>query len=168
MCDDSRSEKHYWMRRADELRRQMEREDRERQESAARPPSAANARPEPRPAAAPGWRLGSIAAGAAVALSIFLWSTLSMAATFVYVSNNEDGDIGVYTLRADGSLHPGASVPAAGKVVMPMSVSPDKRFLVAAVRSKPFVAQTYSRRLGSTSALQGAETQLLGEAHCRT
>ena len=31
MCDDSRSEKRYWMRRVDELRQQMEREERERQ-----------------------------------------------------------------------------------------------------------------------------------------
>jgi 6-phosphogluconolactonase len=34
-------------------------------------------------------------------------------------------------------------VPAA-KVVMPMAVAPDKRFLVAAVRSKPYEAYTYA------------------------
>ena len=34
-------------------------------------------------------------------------------------------------------------MPAA-KVVMPMAVSPDKRFLVAAVRSKPYEAYTYA------------------------
>lgn len=62
---------------------------------------------------------------------------------FVYVSNAEDGDIGGYTLRADGSLQPGPSVPA-GKAVMPMAVSPDKRYLVAALRSTPFCAITYS------------------------
>ena len=65
------------------------------------------------------------------------------AATFVYVSNAEDGNIGMYTLQADGSLQPGARVDAA-KVVMPMAVSPDKRFLVAAVRSKPYEAYTYA------------------------
>ena len=64
------------------------------------------------------------------------------AATFVYVSNAEDGDIGMYTLQADGSLHPGPRV-AAAKVVMPMAITPDKRFLIAAVRSKPFEAYTY-------------------------
>ena len=83
-------------------------------------------------------------AGLVMALSSLIFSAQGLAATFVYVSNNEDGDIGVYTLRADGSLQPGARVPAAGKVVMPMTVSPDKRFLVAGVRSKPFAAQTYS------------------------
>jgi 6-phosphogluconolactonase len=65
-----------------------------------------------------------------------------VAATFVYVSNAEDGDIGMYTLQADGSLQPGQRFKAA-KVVMPITVSPDKRFLIAAVRSKPYQAYTY-------------------------
>jgi 6-phosphogluconolactonase len=69
-------------------------------------------------------------------------STPVAAATFVYVSNAEDGDIGLYTLQADGSLQGGQRFQAA-KVVMPMTVSPDKRFLIAAVRSKPFQAYTY-------------------------
>ena len=63
------------------------------------------------------------------------------AATFVYVSNAEDGNIGMYTLQPDGTLQPGPRVDA-GKPVMPMSVSPDKRFLFAAVRSKPFTVIT--------------------------
>src|ERR1044072_2290024 len=67
----------------------------------------------------------------------------AFAATFVYVSNADDGDIGIYTLQADGSLKAGPRVPAA-KVVMPMAVSPDKKFLVAAVRSKPYEAYTYA------------------------
>src|SRR4051812_46087418 len=64
------------------------------------------------------------------------------AATFVYVSNAEDGDIGLYTLQSDGSLKGGERF-AAEKVVMPMSVSPDKKTLAAAVRSKPFAVYTY-------------------------
>ena len=78
----------------------------------------------------------------AVLLSLAL-SAPTLAATFVYVSNAEDGTIGMYTLQADGSLQPGARVEAA-KVVMPMAVSPDKRFLIAAVRSKPYEAYTYA------------------------
>src|SRR6187431_307784 len=78
----------------------------------------------------------------AVLLSLAL-SAPTLAATFVYVSNAEDGTIGMYTLRSDGSLEAGARV-AAAKVVMPMAVSPDKRFLIAAVRSKPYEAYTYS------------------------
>jgi 6-phosphogluconolactonase len=65
------------------------------------------------------------------------------AATFVYVSNAEDGDIGVYAMKADGTLSPGARVPAA-KVVMPMTVSPDRRFLYAASRSKPYSVHAYA------------------------
>ena len=64
------------------------------------------------------------------------------AATFVYVSNAQDGDIGAYALRSDGSLQPGPRCKAANRV-MPMSVSPDRRFLVAAVRSQPYSAYTY-------------------------
>jgi len=67
----------------------------------------------------------------------------ALAATFVYVSNADDGNIGTYTLQPDGSLKPGDRVEAA-KVVMPMAVSPDKRFLIAAVRSKPYEAYTYA------------------------
>jgi 6-phosphogluconolactonase len=79
-------------------------------------------------------------------LAALLGLAISMpaaAATFVYVSNAEDGDIGLYTLRTDGTLQPGQRFKAA-PMVMPMSVSPDKRFLVAAVRSKPFAAYTCS------------------------
>src|ERR1043165_8894577 len=79
---------------------------------------------------------------AAVVLSLAMTAP-TLAATFVYVSNADDGTIGMYTLKADGSLQPGARVEAA-KVVMPMAVSPDKRFLIAAVRSKPYEAYTYA------------------------
>ena len=81
------------------------------------------------------------AAAAATVLSLIFGE--SMAATYVYVSNAEDGDIGLYTLQRDGSLQPGQRFKAE-KPVMPMSVSPDKRYLVAAVRSKPFSAWSYS------------------------
>ena len=63
--------------------------------------------------------------------------------SYVYVSNAEDGEIGIYTLRDDGSLQPGARVKA-GKTVAASSVSPDKRFLVAAARTAPFTAYTYA------------------------
>jgi len=79
----------------------------------------------------------------AAALFALLFVVQGHAVTFVYVSNAEDGDIGMYTLRPDGSLQPGQRFKA-GSMVMPMSVSPDKRFLVAAARSKPFSAYTYS------------------------
>ena len=83
-------------------------------------------------------------------------------ATYVYVSNAEDGDIGMYTLQSDGSLKPGARYPA-GKPVMPMTVSPDKRHLVAAVRSKPFSAWTYAIDR-NTGALTHVGTGSLAES----
>jgi 6-phosphogluconolactonase len=78
----------------------------------------------------------------AILLSV-ICVTPALATTFVYVSNADDGEITAYTLQADGSLRPG-QVTKADKIVMPMAVSPDKRFLMAAVRSKPHQVYSYS------------------------
>jgi 6-phosphogluconolactonase len=86
-----------------------------------------------------------------------------LAGTFVYVSNAEDGDIGMYTLQADGSLQPGQRFKAT-KLVMPMAVSPDKGFLIAAVRSKPFQAYSYSIDK-SSGALNLVDTGTLAESY---
>src|SRR5215471_19203472 len=96
------------------------------------------------------------------ALLSFASSAPVLAATFVYVSNAEDGDIGMYTLQADGSLQPGQRFKA-NKLVMPMAVSPDKHFLIAAVRSKPFQAYSYSIDPGS-GALKLVGTGPLAES----
>jgi 6-phosphogluconolactonase len=90
-------------------------------------------------------------------------SAPALAGTFVYVSNAEDGDIGMYTLLADGSLQPGQRFKAE-KLVMPMAVSPDKRFLIAAVRSKPFQAYSYSIDK-SSGALNLVGTGALAESY---
>ena len=63
--------------------------------------------------------------------------------TYVYVSNAADGDVGNYRMQADGSLRPGARVEAAD-AVGPLAVSPDRRFLYAAVRSPPFSLHAYA------------------------
>jgi 6-phosphogluconolactonase len=68
---------------------------------------------------------------------------VNVPATFVYVSNAEDGDIGSYRLLDSGELQPGARVTAAA-MVMPLAVSPDRRFLHAACRSKPFTLHTFA------------------------
>jgi 6-phosphogluconolactonase len=77
------------------------------------------------------------------ALFIIVFGTRGLAATFVYVSIADDGQIATYTLQPDGSLKPGQRIPAAN-IVMPMALSPDKRFLIAAVRSKPYQAYSYN------------------------
>jgi len=98
----------------------------------------------------------------AVLLSLAV-STPVAAGTFVYVSNADDGDIGMYTLQADGSLQPGQRFKAA-KLVMPMAVSPDKRLLIAAARSKPFQAYSYTIDK-SSGALNLVGTGTLAESY---
>lgn len=62
----------------------------------------------------------------------------------VYVANADSRDITVLKLdRARGSLEQVQTV-AAGGTVMPMALSPDKRFLYAALRSEPFSVATFS------------------------
>ena len=78
-----------------------------------------------------------------VTLVMFALVGVARPAMYVYVSNAEDGNIGTYVMAGDGRLAPGGRVPA-GKLVMPMSVSPDKRYLYAAVRTKPFTVVTYA------------------------
>ena len=98
----------------------------------------------------------------AMAFALSVGAASAQASTYVYVSNAEDGDIGMYTMSADGALQPGARVKAAN-IVMPMTVSPDKRFLFAAVRSKPFGVFTYSIDAFS-GALSLASTASLPES----
>jgi 6-phosphogluconolactonase len=100
----------------------------------------------------------------ALVTTIILSALLTMAsaagaATFVYVSNAEDGTIGMYTMGADGALQPGARVDA-GKPVMPMSVSPDKRFLYAAVRSQPYGVVGYTIDRGTGALTQASKGPL--------
>jgi 6-phosphogluconolactonase len=70
------------------------------------------------------------------------------ASAHVYVSNAADGDIGTYRMQSDGALQPGARATAAD-AVGPMAVSPDRRFLYAAARSKPFSVYAYAIDPGS-------------------
>jgi 6-phosphogluconolactonase len=106
--------------------------------------------------------MSSFKATATVAFLCLFVSQPMLAATYVYVSNAEDGEIGLYMLQPDGTLQPGARFRAE-KPVMPMTVSPDKRFLVAAVRSKPFSAWTYSIDR-ATGALKLVGTAPLAES----
>ncbi|MGZ6174021.1 MAG: lactonase family protein [Gemmatimonadaceae bacterium] len=91
---------------------------------------------------------------AAAAAASLIGIAPALAATFVYVSNAEDGDIGTYRLLDSGELQPGARAKAAS-VVMPMAVSPDRRFLYASSRSKPYSVHVYS-----INRTTGALTQL--------
>jgi len=69
----------------------------------------------------------------------------------------------VYRMNPDtGELQAGESAKAAN-LVMPMAVSPNRRFLYAAVRSKPYVVMTYSIDPG-TGALKHVSTAPLAES----
>src|SRR2546422_9620641 len=91
-----------------------------------------------------------------------LASTSALAATYVYVSNAEDGEIAAYAMRADGTLKALARAQAA-KVVMPMAVSPNRRLLYAASRSKPYTVHVYSIDPG-TGALKPLSSAPLAES----
>jgi 6-phosphogluconolactonase len=70
-------------------------------------------------------------------------SAPALPATFVYVSSAEGGDIGCYRMLYSGELQPVARTKVAG-MVMPMAVSPDRRFLYAVSRVKPYSVHAYS------------------------
>ncbi|SEK83818.1 6-phosphogluconolactonase [Roseateles sp. YR242] len=79
---------------------------------------------------------------AAIGLSMAAAMPVS-AKTFVYVANAEDGDIDAYVMDVQtGALAP-VGKAVAGKQVMPMALSPDKRHLYAVVRSKPWAVLSY-------------------------
>jgi 6-phosphogluconolactonase len=91
---------------------------------------------------------------AVAAMTSLLGSVSALAATYVYVSNADDGDISTYRMLDSGELQPGARVKAAA-MVMPMAVSPDRHFLYAAAQAKPYTALVYSINAGT-----GALTQI--------
>jgi 6-phosphogluconolactonase len=82
-----------------------------------------------------------------LAISLMLLSS-ARAATFVYVGNSDSQDITMLELRDSGELTPVATVAVPGPVTpggsLPLAVSPDKRFLFAALRSQPFSVATFS------------------------
>ena len=93
-----------------------------------------------------------------LAPGLAVFASGASAATWVYVSNADSQEISVLELdRAQGALRPIETVNVGG-TVMPMAVSPDKRFLYAALRSQPFRVVSF--------AIDGASGKLrkLGEA----
>jgi 6-phosphogluconolactonase len=69
---------------------------------------------------------------------------VAKAKTFVYVSNAQDGTIDAYVMETGSGALTSIGKAEAGKLVMPMALSPDKKFLYAAVRSEPFRVLTYA------------------------
>ena len=65
-----------------------------------------------------------------------------MPKTIAYVSNADSREIIVLRLAEDGALSEIERVKTTG-MVMPLALSPDRRFLFAALRSEPFGAASY-------------------------
>ena len=95
----------------------------------------------------------------AVACGLAAAASSASAATWVYVSNADSQEISVLELdRSQGTVKPVETVNVGGQV-MPMAVSPDKRFLYAALRSQPFRVTSFAidpatgklRKLGEAS-----------------
>jgi hypothetical protein len=108
-------------------------------------------------------RFATLAKGIAMTALVSLAAgTPALAGTFVYVTNAEDGDIATYGMKPDGELQPGARAKAAS-VVMPMAVSPDRRFLYAASRSRPYSVHVYAID-SATGALRHLATSPLAES----
>lgn len=61
----------------------------------------------------------------------------------VYVANADSGDLSVLAMLADGTLLPRGRV-AMGGTVMPLAVSPCRRFLYAARRSEPYAVVSFA------------------------
>jgi 6-phosphogluconolactonase len=71
-------------------------------------------------------------------------TSMSEAKTFVYISNAQDGNIDAFVMdTTTGALNPIGKAEAA-KLVMPMAVSPNKKYLYAVVRSQPTRVLTYA------------------------
>jgi len=85
---------------------------------------------------------------------------MSGAKTFVYVSNAQDGNIDGYVMDiATGALTPLGKTEAA-KLVMPMTLSPDKKHLYAVIRSQPTRVLTYAINPANGALSQKASAPL--------
>ena len=71
-------------------------------------------------------------------------TSMSEAKTFVYVSNAQDGNIDAYVMDMSTGTLASIGKSEAGKLVMPMAVSPSKKHLYAVVRSQPVRVLTFA------------------------
>jgi 6-phosphogluconolactonase len=82
-----------------------------------------------------------------IPLALFLVGLFALPAaakTFVYISCADDGDIAILEMNLETGDLKMLGKTKAGKVVMPMAVSPDRRYLYAAIRSVPYLYASYA------------------------
>jgi 6-phosphogluconolactonase len=95
----------------------------------------------------------------ALAFSIMTFSA-AQAKTMVYVSSAQDGRIDSYVMNEHSGTLKISAKTAAGKLVMPMAVSPNSQYLYAVVRSKPFSIVTYKIDTQTGALTQQAKAPL--------
>src|SRR5262245_8052307 len=71
-------------------------------------------------------------------------TSMSEAKTFVYVSNAQDGNIDAYVMDMSSGSLTSVGKAEAGKLVMPMAISPSKKHLYAVLRSQPVRVLTFA------------------------
>ena len=67
-----------------------------------------------------------------------------MVRSYVYVSHAGDGTIGSYELDGSTGRLTALGSTKAGKIVMPMAISPDSKHLYAVLRSEPHRVVTFA------------------------
>ncbi|HZP77046.1 MAG TPA: beta-propeller fold lactonase family protein [Pseudolabrys sp.] len=97
---------------------------------------------------------------ALAAASTLATPSASLAKTFVYVSNAEDGTIDAYVLDLKSGTLTAVGTAQAAKLVMPMTIAPNKKFLYAVVRSQPARVLTYTIDAKSGALAQKASAAL--------
>lgn len=109
-----------------------------------------------------GFSLRSLNALLAAAAGLLLQACASTA-TVAYVSNADSREISVLSVDdKSGQVKMLQTVPVTG-TVMPLAVSPDKRFLYAALRSEPYSVASF-RIAGSDGTLTPAGTAALPDS----
>ncbi|MBP0596573.1 beta-propeller fold lactonase family protein [Herbaspirillum sp. LeCh32-8] len=93
----------------------------------------------------------------AVASALTLGSAQAGAVTIAYVSNADSQDIYVLQINADGRVNLVDKVDT-GSTVMPLAVSPDRKYLYASLRGQPYSVVSYAidQRSGKLTALSKA------------
>jgi 6-phosphogluconolactonase len=82
------------------------------------------------------------------------------AKTFLYISNAQDGNIDAFSMDKSSGVLTAIGKFETGKLVMPMAVSPNKKFLYAAIRSEPFRVVTYAINPDTGALAQQASAPL--------
>ena len=87
-------------------------------------------------------------------------TSMCEAKTFVYVSNAQDGNIDAFIMDTSTGALTSIGKAEAAKLVMPMAVSPNKKYLYAVVRSQPTRVLTYTIDPGTGALSQKASAPL--------